>query len=158
MAAVIGLGAWVAAYQPPADDVTPLQPSNISTSDLPGSELLMASGNDAVDDLMRDAWRDIGNARFVGPGDDNALSRLRRVRDIDPDNVQAKSALMTLYAYFMRKAQRVAERGDLQSAIAHGRQAAAAASVSDEDRSAARHFILELGEVEASRQTFRRAR
>ena len=29
---------------------------------------------DDVDRLLQDAWRDLGEARFIGPGDDNALA------------------------------------------------------------------------------------
>ena len=157
IAAVIGLGAWVTAYQPPPLEQLAQPPANVFDGDVLGSQEPAGQDNDIVAGLLREAWRDIGDGRFIGPDDNNALSRLRRVLNIDADNQQAKNAMATLYAYFMRKAERAAERGDLRSAVKHSRQAAAA-SASDEDRAAARRLIVELGEVEASRQTFRRTR
>lgn len=147
IAAVIGLGAWVTAYQPPEIDA-----ASGSASQVFGSEEFAsgAGGDEMVDGLLREAWQDIGAARFIGPGEDNAFARLRRVLDIDPDNGQAKNAMATLHAYFIRKAQRAAEQNERASAVAHARQAAAA-SVTDEERAAARRLILELGETASPR-------
>ena len=153
IAAVIGLGAWVTAYQPPQLEDLSQPPSNVPDDEVLGSRVPAGEDNDVVAGLLREAWRDIGDGRYIGPGDGNALSRLRRVLDIDPNNEQAKNAMATLHAYFMRNAQRAADQGEVRSAVAHARQAAAA-SVNDEDRAAARRLILHLSEA-AERRAMR---
>ena len=144
IAAAIGVAAWVAAYQPTGLDDVPQQQSTVFENEVGGTGAPAVVSDDVVDALLRDAWQDIGQARFIGPGDDNALSRLRTVLDIDPDNEQAKNAMETLHAFFITKARRAVDKNDVQSAVKYARQAAAA-SVNDADRASARRLILDLG-------------
>jgi hypothetical protein len=142
IAAVIGVGAWLAANQPPQFEDAFRTP-NVAVDDALGPGAPVVRDNDVVEGLLREAWQDIGDARFIGPGDNDTLTRLRRVLDIDPENERAKNAMAVLHTYFMRKAERAAMQDDRAGALAHAKQASAT-SVNDKERGAARRLMVSL--------------
>ena len=99
--------------------------------------------NAEVDRLLNAAWQDLGEARFVGPGKHNALARLRRVLEIDPDNETAHNGMAILHGYFLSLARRKADEGKIGRAVNHARQAAAI-SITGEERAAARRLLADL--------------
>ncbi len=145
IAAVAGLAAWVTTYQPPVIDADAMRSAISFQADAFTPESPVDQGDD-VDRLLQDAWRDLGEARFIGPGDDNALARLRRVLEIDADNEQARNGMGILHTYFLSIARRAVDEGAVRRAVRHARQAAAA-SMTEEERAASRQLIFDLRKI-----------
>jgi serine/threonine protein kinase len=137
------LTVWFTAYLLPVWNVNEMR------SPIPGEAKTITTAPSLdradveVDRLMREAWRDFGEARFVGPGKDNAAARLRRVLEIDPENEKARNGLGLLHAYFLSRARRAADEGELRRAAAHASRAEAT-STTAEERAAARQLIVGL--------------
>ena len=138
-----GLAAWLAAVQPPfLNDIARTLVDSFET-DASMGEPGLEPANAEVDRLLNAAWQDLGEARFIGPGKHNALARLRRVLEIDPDNETAHNGMAILHGYFLSLARRKADEGKIGRAVNHARQAAAI-TITGEERAAARRLLADL--------------
>jgi len=109
--------------------------------DLPPGRGLAATDN--VDAILRDAWDDIGDGRFIGAGTNNALYRFKRALALEPRNSRALTGIATLNAYFMTKAEQAAIEGRRREAIRYARSALASASTPS-GRATSRQLLAEL--------------
>ncbi|TDJ64261.1 MAG: serine/threonine protein kinase [Proteobacteria bacterium] len=146
IAVAVGFAAWVTAYQPPDYIVNEAPFAAIVAANPVSAARPVALVGTEVDRLTREAWDDLGEGRFVGSGNDNALARLRRVLEIDPDNNKARSAMGALHTYFLRLAQRAVDEGNGSRAVAHARHAAMTATTDDET-AAARRLLFSLRRI-----------
>ena len=98
---------------------------------------------DNVDAILREAWDDIGDGRFIGAGTNNALYRFKRALELDPGNSRALTGIATLNAYFMTKAEQAAIEGRRREAIRYARGALASASTPS-GRATSRQLLAKL--------------